>query len=109
MVGLTSPAKESALPLFVYTMTRGGQSKTVELRKSNPQGWLLSAVREASPEVASRSADRRSQLGLLERVGQLLLGKIQLHHALIPRLTTGPRRPKPLLYDEPVIRGRVRM
>jgi hypothetical protein len=42
------------LPLFVYTMTRGGQSKTVELRKGNPQGWLLDAVREAFPEVASR-------------------------------------------------------
>lgn len=42
------------MPLFLYTITRGDQSKLVELRKSNPQGWLLSAVSEAFPEVASR-------------------------------------------------------
>jgi len=44
------------LPLFLYTITRGDERKLVELRKSNPQGWLLKAVGEAFPEVASRLA-----------------------------------------------------
>lgn len=50
------PVQAITLPLFLYTITTGGQRKLVELRKSNPQGWLLRAVGEAFPEVASRLA-----------------------------------------------------
>jgi hypothetical protein len=42
--------------LFSYTLTLGSETKTSELRKSNPQGWLLEAVRETFPDVASRRA-----------------------------------------------------
>jgi hypothetical protein len=53
-------------------MTRGGQNKTVELRKSNPQGWLLDAVREAFPEVASRMGAEimRTRLEPSQRIKQ---------------------------------------
>lgn len=42
------------MPLFRYHITHGSETKTVELRKSNPQGWLLDAVRATFPEVATR-------------------------------------------------------
>jgi hypothetical protein len=45
---------EFDMPLFRYHLTRGSEMKTTELRKSNPQGWLLDAVRATFPEVASR-------------------------------------------------------
>ena len=42
------------MPLFRYHITRGSETKTTELRKGNPQGWLLDAVSATFPEVASR-------------------------------------------------------
>lgn len=42
------------MPLFRYTLTLGNETKTVELRKSNPQGWLFEAVRSSYPEIESR-------------------------------------------------------
>lgn len=42
------------MPLFTYTITRGAEVRTAQLRKSNPQGWLLEAVSATFPEVASR-------------------------------------------------------
>lgn len=42
------------MPLFRYHITRGGQTRTTDLRKSNPQGWLLDALVATFPEVASR-------------------------------------------------------
>ena len=45
------------MPLFRYHITHGSETKTVELRKSNPQGWLLDAVRATFPEVATRWAE----------------------------------------------------
>lgn len=42
------------MPLFLYTLTRGDQTKLVEMRKGNPQGWLLQVVHEAFPEMAAR-------------------------------------------------------
>lgn len=42
------------MPLFRYLITHGHETKAVELRKSNPQGWLLDAVRATFPEVATR-------------------------------------------------------
>ena len=52
------------MPLFRYRITRGAETRTVDLRKSNPQGWLLQAVMEAFPEVASRRAADISRLRL---------------------------------------------
>jgi hypothetical protein len=45
---------EIEMPLFRYHITRGSETKTTELRKSNPQGWLLDAVKATFPDVASR-------------------------------------------------------
>ena len=42
------------MPLFSYTLTRGTETRTTELRRSNPQGWLLDAVRATFPDIASR-------------------------------------------------------
>jgi len=42
------------MPLFSYTLTHGNENRTTELRKSNPQGWLLDAVQGTFPDVASR-------------------------------------------------------
>jgi hypothetical protein len=48
------PGLELDMPLFRYENTRGRETKTTELRKSNPQGWLPDAVRATFPDVASR-------------------------------------------------------
>jgi hypothetical protein len=45
---------EIFMPLFRYSLTLGSETKTIELRKSNPQGWLWEAVRSAYPEIESR-------------------------------------------------------
>ena len=45
------------MPLFTYTITRGSEVRAAQLRKSNPQGWLLQAVTATYPDVASRRAD----------------------------------------------------
>jgi hypothetical protein len=42
------------MPLFRYSITHGNETKITELRKSNPQGWVLEAVRATFPEVAHR-------------------------------------------------------
>jgi hypothetical protein len=42
------------MPTFQYRITCGAETKAVELRKSNPQGWLLEAVTATFPAVASR-------------------------------------------------------
>ena len=44
---------ESMMPLFRYSLELGSETKTFELRKSNPQGWLWEAVRSAYPEIES--------------------------------------------------------
>ncbi|WP_297513402.1 hypothetical protein [uncultured Caulobacter sp.] len=44
------------MPLFRYHITCGTETRTIELRKSNPQGWLLDAVTATFPEIASRRA-----------------------------------------------------
>jgi hypothetical protein len=54
--------------MFIYTITRGAEAKTVALRKSNPQGWLWDAVREAFPEVASSRAIDVMRLRLIKPV-----------------------------------------
>ena len=40
------------MPLYTYVISHGGRSETCQLRKSNPQGWLLQAVSTAFPSVA---------------------------------------------------------
>ncbi|MGN6775914.1 hypothetical protein [Rhizobium sp.] len=55
---------EVVVPLFRYTLKLGNETKTVELRKSNPQGWLFEAVRSSYPEIFSRRADDIMRLGL---------------------------------------------
>ena len=42
------------MPTFEYRITCGAETKTTNLRKSNPQGWLLDAVTATFPDVASR-------------------------------------------------------
>ena len=42
------------MPLFRYRIARGSETKTTELRKSNPQGWLPGAIKATFPDVASR-------------------------------------------------------
>lgn len=42
------------MPSFSYSITRGMETKLTALRKSNPQGWLIDAVRATFPEVAAR-------------------------------------------------------
>ena len=44
------------MPEFTYTMTRGSETRTTTLRRSNPQGWLIVAVKEAFPELYDRRA-----------------------------------------------------
>jgi len=58
------------MPTFLYTIARGLETKTTELRRSNPQGWLLDAMRATFPDVASRRAGDVMRLRL-ERVGGL--------------------------------------
>lgn len=53
------------MPLFRYSITRGSETRTTELRKSNPQGWLLDAVKETFPDVASRRAGDVMRLRLV--------------------------------------------
>ena len=56
------------MPLFRYQITHGSETKTVELRKSNPQGWLFDAVKATFPEVATRRGGDVMRLRL-ETVG----------------------------------------
>ena len=44
------------MPLFNYRLTYANETRTTELRKSNPQGWLFQAVEATFPEIASRRA-----------------------------------------------------
>jgi len=44
------------MPLFSYRLSYANETRTTELRKSNPQGWLLQAVEATFPDVASRHA-----------------------------------------------------
>ncbi|MDI7774129.1 hypothetical protein [Asticcacaulis sp. EMRT-3] len=37
-------------------MSYAGDTRIVELRKSNPQGWLFEAVKDTYPDIASRRA-----------------------------------------------------
>lgn len=52
------------MPEFIYTMTRGSETRATTLRRSNPQGWLFDAVREAFPDVCDRRADDLIRLRL---------------------------------------------
>lgn len=54
------------MPLFRYSLTLGGETKTIELRKSNPQGWLSQAVRSTYPEIESRRPGEIMRLRLTE-------------------------------------------
>lgn len=42
------------MPLFTYTINQGEVTRTFQMRKSNPQGWLPEAVIATFPEMASR-------------------------------------------------------
>jgi hypothetical protein len=44
------------MPTFRYRLTLGDETKETDLRSSNPQGWLLDAVRATFPEIASNRA-----------------------------------------------------
>ncbi|MFT4253704.1 MAG: hypothetical protein QM608_14610 [Caulobacter sp.] len=60
------------MPLFRYDVTYAGETRATELRKSNPQGWLLDAVRATFPEVAARRGGEvlRLRLATAEGVGR---------------------------------------
>lgn len=52
------------MPLFRYTLTYGPDTRTTELRRSNPQGWLPDAVHQTFPDVASHRASDLIRLRL---------------------------------------------
>ncbi len=52
------------MPLFRFNVTRAGETRTTDLRKSNPQGWLIEAVKATYPEIASRRIDTIIRLKL---------------------------------------------
>lgn len=66
------------MPVFSYSFTRGDETKTTELRKSNPQGWLLEAVRATFPDVATRRGDdvMRLRLEAVQGAKQTWLAKL---------------------------------
>jgi hypothetical protein len=57
------------MPLFNYKLTYATESKSVELRKSNPQGWLPEAVMAAFPEMATRRREDVLRLRLEKVTG----------------------------------------
>lgn len=58
------------MPTFRYTLTRGNETRTTSLRKSNPQGWLAGAVRATFPEVAARRAGDGAACGSRRRAAR---------------------------------------
>lgn len=72
---------ELDMPLFRYHITRGSETKTTELRKSNPQGWLLDAVNATFPEVASRRGGDVMRLRLEAVEGVKQSWRATLHDA----------------------------
>lgn len=69
------------MPLFRYRITLGSETKTTELRKSNPQGWLLDAVKATFPEVASRRGGDVMRLRLQVVDGEKQSWRATLHDA----------------------------
>ena len=57
------------MPSFSYSLTRGNETKFTMLRKSNPQGWLIDAVRATFPEVAARRGNDIIRLRLEKMEG----------------------------------------
>lgn len=41
------------MPLFRYTITCGNETRTAEIRKSNPQGWVAEVIAKLFPEITS--------------------------------------------------------
>jgi hypothetical protein len=66
------------MPTFTYRVTCGGETRTTELRKSNPQGWLPEAVRATFPDLASRRAGDVLRLRL-----NAVKGQKQTWHAVL--------------------------
>lgn len=67
------------MPLFRYSITRGSETKTADLRKSNPQGWLLDAVKATFPDVASRRGVDLVRLSLVAVQGAKQSWRATLH------------------------------
>lgn len=42
------------MPRLSYSVTRGNETKLTVLTKTNPQGWLIDAVRATFHEMAAR-------------------------------------------------------
>jgi hypothetical protein len=57
------------MPSFSYSLTRGNETKLTVLRKSNPQGWLIDAVRATFPDVAARRGNDIIRLRLEKTEG----------------------------------------
>lgn len=66
------------MPLFCYSLTCADETRTAELRKSNPQGWLLQAVEATYPEIASRRAADIMRLRLKKVGGQKPIWRTRL-------------------------------
>jgi hypothetical protein len=87
---------ENGMPTFKYTLTRGNETRTTELRRSNPQGWLVEAVTATFPDVASQREYRLPRLepvaGMKQTWRAVLVAKpsdIQIHVTqTYPRLTS---------------------
>lgn len=67
------------MPLFRYSITHGSETKTAELRKSNPQGWLLDAVKATFPDVALRRGVDVMRLRLVAVEGAKQFWRATLH------------------------------
>jgi hypothetical protein len=67
------------VPLFTYTISQDAETRTTQLRKSNPQGWLPQAVIATFPEVASRRAHDIWQIRLEPVEGARQTWRARLH------------------------------
>jgi len=70
------------MPLFNYRLTYATETRSTELRKSNPQGWLLQAVEATFPEIASRHADEIIRLRLEKVSGLKQTWRVTLNDGL---------------------------
>jgi len=67
------------LPSFKYVFTCANETKVVELRKSNPQGWLFEAFGEAYPELASRRKSEIMRIRLEKIAGERQSWQAEFH------------------------------
>lgn len=82
------------MPLFTYTISRGAETRTVRLRKSNPKGWLPEAISDAFPEVARRLGHGiwRLELEPIPGARQTWRGELEDEGAILSVFVTQTRK-----------------